>query len=398
MFERKYSTDGKIAVFTLVLMSVQLLFIEGWAVSTLKVMYMAATPLLLLWRSPYPSKALFLGLLFWVVTVGVSVLQFGMPRMSTFYYTLLFLSMFSLYYNLVYVNRAFTLDGFIQVVKFVIYGYAVCLVLQQACLLVGLRYMPFVNLMGQDFLALFRLNSLAIEPSHAARILTVYFYALLKLTEYKYRRILGLKELYAEYKWPIIAFLYTMLSMGSGTAFVGLGILSLYFMRKQYAFFIFIAGFLFYMIVPYIDYEPLNRAISVFNVAMTGDTELVKETDNSAASRVNIILDTFKYLDLSDSDTWLGKGIDSWGEEHAVVSGIQDYGLISYILKLVLFFACCFTGFLTLDVLIFILLLSMNVGNVAYGWAILMVFSTIRYFKYNSRYIESSDSESEESE
>lgn len=387
--KRRWFTDYNVAVFTLVFMSVQFLYIEGWAVSIPKVVFMAVTPFLLLMMSPNVSKATIFGLLFWFVTVAMSVVQFGTSRMSTFYYTALFLIMFNLYYNLVYINKVFSIDDFLKIVKFVIWAYAVCLVVQQAFFIVGLKYMPIVNLMGMRYYELFRLNSLAIEPSHAARLLTVYFYAFLKLLEYKQGSAPSISYLWQEHRWTILAFLYTMLGIGSGTAFVGLAILAMYFLKRQYVMYVLLFGFAFYMIVPFIDYEPLNRVMAVFNATLTGDTELVSKTDHSASSRVNIILDTVKYLDLTDKDTWFGLGVDSWEySDKAVVSAITDYGLISYLLKLLFFFMCCFTSLFSLEILMFVLLFSMNVGNIAYGWAALMVFSTIKYFKMNRNEIE----------
>lgn len=384
MFKKSWFSDYNVAVFTLVFMSVQFLYLEGMTISVPKVIFMATSPFFLLVKSPHVSKAMMFGALFWIVTVAMSVVQFGTPRMSTFYYTALFLLTFTLYYNLVYINRVFELDDFLRVVKFVIYAYAGCLVLQQAFFLVGIRTMPIVNLMNGGYYTLFHLNSLAIEPSHAARVLTVYFYAFLKLLEYRDGSIPSVSLLWRKHRWVIIAFLYTMMGIGSGTAFVGLGILTLYFLKRQYIAYVVIFGFAFYMLVPFIDYEPLNRAMTVFNAAMTGDTEEVTKADHSASVRVNIILDTINNLDLSDPDTWLGNGVGSTATaEKVVVSAIADYGLISYLLKLVLFFSCCFTGIFSLEILMFVLLFSFNVGNIAYGWAVLMVFSTIKYFKQN---------------
>lgn len=382
--KRRWFTDYNVAVFALIFMSVQFMYFEGGAVSIPKVIFMAISPFLLLLMSPNVSKATIFGMLFWFVTVAMSVIQFGTPRMSTFYYSALFLLMFNLYYNLVYINKVFSLDAFLKVIKFVIWAYAICLVVQQAFFLVGLRYMPIVNLMGMQYYELFRLNSLAIEPSHAARLLTVYFYAFLKLLEYKIGEAPSISYLWEEHKWTIVVFLYTMIGIGSGTAFVGLAILAMYFLKRQYVMYVLLFSFAFYMAAPFIDYEPLNRAMSVFNAALTGDTNLVSETDQSASSRVNIIIDTFKYIDLTDIDTWLGSGIDSWANsDKAIVSAITDYGLISYLLKLLFFFVCCFTSVFSLEILMFVLLFSMNVGNIAYGWAALMVFSTIKYFKMN---------------
>ena len=387
--KRRWFTDYNVAVFTLVFMSVQFLYMEGWTVSIPKAVFMAVTPFLLLMMSPNVSKATIFGLLFWFVTVAMSVVQFGTSRMSTFYYTALFLIMFNLYYNLVYINRVFSLNDFLKIVKFVIWAYAVCLVLQQVCYIVGLKYMPVINLMNQPYYELFRLNSLAVEPSHAARLLTVYFYAFLKLLEYKQGSAPSISYLWQEHRWTIVAFLYTMVGIGSGTAFVGLAILAMYFLKRQYVMYVLLFGFAFYMIVPFIDYEPLNRAMAVFNAALTGDSDLVRQTDNSAADRVNIIIDTVKYLDLTDINTWLGTGVDSsFASNKAVVSAITDYGMISYLLKLLFFFMCCFSSLLSLEIVMFVLLFSFNVGNIAYGWAALMVFSTIKYFKMNRNEIE----------
>ena len=378
------SSDYGLAVVTLVMMSVQMLAIEGWNVSILKVAFMAMTPLFLFAKAKVVSKAFILALIYLFVTMAMMFIQFGSVRTSTFYYSALFLLTFNLFYTLVYFKQAFTLDAFIGVLKGIIYAYAICLALQQACMLVGLRYMPVINLMNMPYYELFRLNTLAIEPSHAARLLTVFFYAYLKMLEIRHGAIVPISQLWCEHKRVIIAFLYTMLCIGSGTAFVGLAIISLYFVRKQYALLVVCTAFVFYMAVPYIDYEPLNRAMATFNAALTGDTELVRKVDNSAAARVNIILDTFRYLDLSDSATWLGNGVDSSSSSgKSIVAAITYYGLFSYICKLIFIFACCFSGLFSLEVLMFILLFSMDVGNIAYGYSVLMVLSTVKYFKLN---------------
>jgi hypothetical protein len=220
---------------------------------------------------------------------------------------------------------------------------------------------------------------LAIEPSHAARLLTVYYYALLKLSEVKYGGVVPLSKMWNEHKKVTTAFLYSMFFMGSGTAFVGLAILSLYFLRKQYAIVAVVGAFLIYMIIPLIHYEPLERAVNTFDATLTGNTELVAKADGSASTRVNVILNTFK-LDIFDADTWLGLGTEHKGIDKGAYA-IANYGLISYIFKLIFFFSCCFSGFLTLETLMFVLLFLMDVGNVAYGYSMLMVFSTVKYFQ-----------------
>lgn len=380
-------SDYNIAVFLLVAMSVQLVYFEGPAVSNIKVAIMAICPLLFIFKTPYLSKAVMYGSLFWIVTVAMNLLQPVATRMSTFYYSLLFLIMFFVYYNLVYYKEVFTAKSFLNIIKGLIFAYAICLILQQICIIVGIRFFPFINLCNQFFLSLFKLPSLAIEPSHAARLLTVFFYAYLKIHEYKNGYKLKIKELFTEHKYVTYAFLYVMLLMGSGTAFIGLGILSLYFMRLDQAFVAVFGFIVIYMVIDSIDYEPLQRAIRVVNATLTGDSAEVARADGSAYARVGIIMDTFKYLDITDPDTWMGKGVDAFNQqEHAVLSAIIDYGLVSYILKLLFFFKCCFNGLFSLEIVMFIILFSMNIGNIAYGWSVLMVFSTIKYFKNTLEY------------
>ncbi len=384
MFKGNLLSNYNIATFTLLIMSVQFIFIEGMAVSIPKVAFMAITPIFLLFRTRYISKATIYGALYIIVTLCFLLLKQDF-RSSTIYYSILFLLTFNLYYNLVFHENVYKIDDFIKILKTLIYAYAICLVLQQLCILVGIRFMPIINLMGFSYYGLFRLNTLAIEPSHAARLLTVFFYGLLKLSQYKNEGYpLTVNELWSENKWAIIAFLYTMICMGSGTAFVCLGIISLYFLKREYIIVVLIVAFSFYMLVPYIDYEPLTRAINIFNATLTGDTETITKTDSSAAARVNIIVETLSNLDLTDPTMWLGGGVDSSaGNSKLIVSAIADYGMFSYITKLIFFFACCFTSILSLETLMFILIFGMNIGNIAYGFATLMIFATIKYFKNN---------------
>ena len=372
-----------IASFTLIFMSVQLLGIEGFAISMPKVVYMCMSPILLLLLSPKTSKAVILSVLFWGVTFALNQIQFDNQRTSTFYYTAMFLSVFCLFYNLVWEEHCYELDDFLKVVEIVIMAYAICLILQQASMLVGRRYFPLVNLMGMKWQGLFRLNSLAIEPSHAARVLTAYFYAFLKLLEFKNGKPVSIYDLFLYNHWTIIAFLYTMIAMGSGTAMVGLGLISLYFMRRQYTMAIVVVAISFYFIAPSIDYDPFNRALETFNAAISMDEEEVIEADRSASDRVNMLLALIKYTDFSDPQTWLGHGTDSvmTAKGPHTHGAIYNYGLISYLLKLLLYFSCAIPGILSLSTIMFISLFTMNIGNIAYGFACLMVFSGVKYFQ-----------------
>lgn len=374
--------DRNLATITLVFMSVQFIFLEGMTISIPKVAFMSIMPLVLLTKFPQANKALFWGFAYLIVTMALAQINGGISRMSTFIYSALFIFTFAVYYGLIWIKECFSLEYFLSILKWLIYGYTVCLLIQQVCILVGIRYFPLINLVGGSYYAVNHLNTLAIEPSHAARLMAVFLYGFLKCTEYINNSPMSIRELYEEYKWVIISFVYFMLMIGSGTAIVGMAIVSLYFVKKKYTFFILTAVLIFYMLSPYIDYEPYNRAITTLNAALTGDTEEVIRADHSASSRVNIIIDTLTKTDLSDFQTWVGHGMDTQSE-YSINMAIYEYGMISYIVKILFFLSCCFTSFFSLETLMFIILFGMNIGNIAYGWAALMIFTTIKYFKEN---------------
>ena len=374
--------DRNLATFTLIFMSVQIIFLEGMKVSVPKVAFMSIMPLVMLTKFPQPNKALFWGFLYIIVTIALAQMNGGVNKMSTFIYSALFVFTFSVYYGLVWIKECFTLDYFFNLIKWIILGYTICLLLQQAFVLVGIRNFAPLNLVGGTYYTVNHLNVLNIEPSHAARLMAVFFYAFLKCAEYTNGEPMSLRDLYAEHKWVLISFVYFMVMIGSGTAIVGMAIIALYFVKRQYAFYIIVGALLFYMLSPYIDYEPYNRAVATLNATLTGDTEEVIKADHSASSRVNIILDTFTKTDLTDINTWLGHGMDAQ-REYSINMAIYEYGMISYVVKLLFFFTCCFTSIFSLETLMFIILFGMNIGNIAYGWAALMVFTTLKYFKTN---------------
>lgn len=99
--------------------------------------------------------------------------------------------------------------------------------------------MPIINLQNQFFLSITKLPSLTLEPSHSARILTVAMLGYLRCEEISISRKLILGELfYSKHRWVTALFFWAMLTMGSSTAFVGIAILSLYFITRHTAIYV----------------------------------------------------------------------------------------------------------------------------------------------------------------
>lgn len=382
----RFITKRNIAAFFLVLMCVQYMPIEGPAISYLKFGAMCLSPLILLTASPNGTKAmLWLGI-YCLAVMFSALFNASSFRISTIGYLFAFALTFVMYYNLIYCERAFSADFFIKLLKGLILAYAICLVLQQAAMLVGFKTLPIINLTYHIDRSIWG-NSLAIEPSHAARILTVAFLALVRMYEVKWGKgNVTISKIYRDSKWVLPGFLWSMLTMGSGTAFIGLGLLSLYFIKRRYALIVVPMLIALYFASPHINYEPLQRARRIVDVTLTFDSRQIIETDRSAAARIVPLLNTFTSLDLTKAETWLGAGIDNnISQEYLgstqTVAGVSDYGLISYIISLIFIFTCCIKRFFSLETLILLLLLGAGITNVAYVWGILMIFATCRYFR-----------------
>lgn len=187
-----------------------------------------------------------------------------------------------------------------------------------------------------------------------------------------------------EHKWVTILFLWTMLTMGSGTAFVGLAILSLYFIDCKTA--IYIAPLLIglFFLGQAMGLREMDRAVRVARAAITGDANHVIEKDGSAAARVAPIINTFK-TDLTLKESWVGKGTlavhHMWNKNSTKISVIEQYGLLSFFISLILLYTCCIHKFTSLETLMFLLLDGFSLGNIYHTWAIVMIFTGVFYFQ-----------------
>lgn len=387
----KAVSKKNIAIFFLILMCVQYIPIEGNGVSNVKFVAMNMSPIIWLYMFKTFSKAFLWGSIFLLTIIFSVLFNIDSFRLSTVGYKVAFIVMFIMYYDLIYFNRALSLQDFIKFLRGLILAFVICLILQQLVIIAGLRSLPIINFITYLDRGLGS-NSLSLEPSHAARILTVLMIVLVRMCEVKWDSMnFTLTNFYKENKWIVLGFLWTMLSMGSGTAFAGLGILSLYFIKRKYTFILITFLTIFYFTIPKIDYEPLTRARSSIEAVLTLDQQMVKDADYSAAARIVPFLNTLNILDFNNIDTWLGKGVDTsasyeYLSEESKIGNISDYGLVSFIISLIFVFICCINKIWSIETMIFIFLLALTIGNVAYVWGILMLLTTSKYFITNQDY------------
>lgn len=382
----KYLTLRNFAAFILVLFCIRYIPLESRAsVSMIKTVVSVICCFVFIIKTPHATKALIISIIYFLSILLSAVFHIETFRASTLLYLCSFLITFITMYNLVYVKRVFSLDFFIRLVKYLIFAYTIVLLVQQAFLIVGIKLFPPINLceiLNRGIGA----NSLSGEPSTAARILGVLQYAYMECISFREGRKFRFQQLFEqEHKLITIAFFWAMLTMGSGTAFIVLGVLSLYFINWRNALIIvpILAGLIY--IGSSMGIEQFDRAYNTAQATLTMDKEQVAETDGSAYMRIAPMLNTINNLDLTKKEHWFGYGIDTGNanKNERMIAEITDYGFLAYICGLILVFSCSIR-LLSIPTIMFFIGIGGGTGNIAYLWGILIVFMCIRYFHNNN--------------
>jgi hypothetical protein len=395
IFNTENYTLKNVAFYLIVIMCIQYIPLESRAgVSPIKVATMAIMPLIFITHFKL-SKAVGIAFIYMLYIIYTAYfLHFSSFRASTIIYMFMFFITYATFYNLIWVEQVFDMDEFLFFTKRFIYVLVGVLILQQALHIVGISYLPIVNMTQYLRRGVLAGNSLSYEPASLARTLGVLYYAYLKCHEYKQGRPVNIQQIFnEEHRWVTLCFGWAMLTMGSGTAFICLGVLSLYFMKGAYFVFAIPIFIGVYFTLNYFGVQQFERATAVAEATMTGDVNEVRETDGSANDRVAPLLNTINNTNFEKTETWYGHGVDyslyvAKRRGLQKIAVIDDYGLIAYILTLSLVFMCAM-NFFSIATIMYFLGIGGGTGNVAYGWGMLMVFTCVKYF--HSKYQQNED-------
>ncbi len=353
--------------------------------SIIKLGIMGLAPVMFFFRASAISPALLTGLGYWMWCY-ISSSFTGEQRFSTLGFLGMYIITFIVYYNLLY-QDVFSFAYFKRLLKLLIMAFGIVLMMQQVCMLLGIYEMPLANLDGQFFLSIDKLHSLTLEPSHSARVLAVLTLCYWRMYELEHGSRPTLIELFGEeMRWPMILFLWSMFTMGSGTAFVAMGVLSLYFITRHTAIYVLPFIFLMNFTAESFELTQYERAKNLAEASLTGDVKKMNEVEGSGATRAKPIINTVTKTDLFKTETWIGHGtakIDSrwWRRNNQKLGVIEQYGLIGFVITMFFIYRCVIRRFFSIETLVLILLLGMSVGNIYYAWGALVLFSTVRYFQ-----------------
>lgn len=344
------------------------------------------------------SKAMIIGFIYLAYQFTSASFHPESWRWTTLLFSIALVLSYISIYNFVVVEKVFSIEHFIKICKWVMMAYFAVCVIQQILIVSGITYLPLVNMMY----ALDRgigCQSLSLEPSHSARIMLVLYYAYIKCSEYKRGEgPFTLNELFSgEHKWVTIRFLWMMLTMGSGTAFVCLILFCLYFVRRHNWYYVIPILAICYTLIQASGIEALDRATSTIEATSTLDAKIVRETDGSAAARITPMLNSLN-ADFTKVETWFGKGIDAWHRMGEKATMFEDYGFIFYLITLLFNFSCAYNFWSLATIFMFAGIGGGSGGNVYYAWALMMVMTCVKYFHDNQENPEIYEDDEEEYE
>ena len=328
------------------------------------------------------SKAFIIGTIYLLIQYCVASFHPESFRWSTLLFSAMLVYSYAAFYNFIFIEKVFTINHFIKLCKWIMMAYFIVCIIQQVLIIIGIHDFSIINLYHLD--RGIGCNSLCREPSTFGRFMLVFYYAYVKCQEYK--RDEGpftLSELFSgEHKWITIRFLWMMLTMGSGTAFLCLILFALYFVRKHNWYYIVPTLIGCYVLIQNSGIEALDRTTSTIEATATLDKDVVRETDGSASARITPILNSFT-ADFTKSETWLGYGIDSGYGDKYNRTLFHDYGFIFYIVTLLLCFTCAY-NFWSLGCIFMFVGVGGGAGNnIQYAWALMMVMTCVKYFHEN---------------
>lgn len=358
---------------------------------------MGLSPLIILWYFQFDYMDLLLLLFLATILVFPVVLHPETMRWSTVLYSVMFGLTFIAFKQLLKQNY-FSILKYLKLLKYLIYAYFITLLIQQLCVLTGL---PVFNQSFISPLEPWKLNSLAAEPSHSARIVALLMYSYISIKEVVKRKKYNFKAEYKNDKWVWLAFIWTMVTMVSSTAFLFIPIVLLKFVRIRNIYPLLVVFGIIIIIVNKAEITAFDRTFKTAEATLTLNEDAIIEADHSASFRIVPIIVLVKMINVSSLDDWFGHGVDyvsSFMDQHIPGGGDKvggggllalyiEYGLISFVLFIVFSCMATFKKNDYLSMLFWFLLVFMNGVNFQIVWLGILLLFINNYFKKRIKHI-----------
>lgn len=391
---KNLTSNQRITLLLLIVMSTQFVAIEGFVTSPVKVSIMIFCFFFFFWKVPFISKAVWCSIFYWAICLFIALFH-RYFRFSTIAYLGMFLMAYIVYYHLIYLDT-FSLRQFKKILSYIIYTFCIVLILQQISILIGFRNLSIINLVDFAENAYYKWNRLPIltcEPSHSAKIITTIMFGYIRCLEVGKGSKILLTDLFnKENKWVSLCFLWMILMMGSGTGWIGFGILCLYFIHWRKILYTIPILIGIFFTLQSSGNEQFERVIKTINATMTGNIKTINQEDGSAGTRVIPILNTLT-IDLTNTNSWIGNGTiskqeseKSWQNLNRKIPIVEQYGLIGLTFSLILIYTCAIRRIWSIETILFMVLSLATLGNEYHIWSQMYIFTAIRYFQTNNEH------------
>ena len=351
---------------------------------------MFISPLFTLRRTLSTEAVLLLGFALSIVFFPAFV-HSGGTRWSTILYSLMFCGLFISYDGMLRQGKL-RLASFLNIMRYLIIAYAVVLLIQQLCVLLGL---PIFNLSNYDPSERWKLNSLSPEPSHSARIIGLLMFSYILGSRLLVRASKTHKVSQRQYTLLWLCFFWTMITMMSATALVMVIIVLVTNTQGNGIRFYGISFLLAIFAIFFMPGDLTERIFAIASAALTLDYEAVLNADHSGAMRIAPMLVLLDKSELFSVSGIFGNGVDSvslfmsdyiWGVAEGTPGGgllalWYEYGLISFL------FFVLFTLYTTSALkspagfLIWFLLIFIASVNSQMVWLAIILLHTLSFYR-----------------
>ena len=301
---------------------------------------MFISPLFTLRRTLSTEAVLLLGFALSIVFFPAFV-HYGGTRWSTILYSLMFCGLFISYDGMLRQGKL-RLASFLNIMRYLIIAYAVVLLIQQLCVLLGL---PIFNLSNYDPSERWKLNSLSPEPSHSARIIGLLMFSYILGSRLLVRASKTHKVSQRQYILLWLCFFWTMITMMSATALVMVIIVLVTNAQGNGIRFYGVSFLLAIFAIFFMPGDLTERIFKISLATLTLDYETVLNADHSGAMRIAPMLVLLDETELFSVSGIFGNGVDSvslfmsdyiWGVAEGTPGGgllalWYEYGLISFL-------------------------------------------------------------------
>ena len=356
---------------------------------------MGVSPLLILGFKRFHKTDVWLGVLMLSLIAAPLLNQPQSMRWSTVLYSCMFCLTFMAYTRLLYFSR-FTIYKYHKLLTYLIYAYFTVLLILQLCVLTGL---PIFNLSNYDSAEPWKLNSLSAEPSHSARIVALLMYCYITVKEILLNRSYNLRNDFKADKWVWLAFIWTMLTMGSGTAFLFIPIVLLKFIQRKNILPLVLLLGLMLVITNSLGITVIDRTFKVIAATLTLDPEAIIKADHSASFRIVPMLVLANMVEITSYNGLLGNGIDSVsyflykyipGGGNDISGGgffniWYEYGFLSFMLFLIFSLKSIISKSNYTNVIFWFFLVFLYGINNQMVWLCMILLYTINYYAVNGK-------------